>query len=67
MTYVMDVFMADTSSLKNRALVFAFATTPYIGSDSFTLLSPSETYPLNLEVLLPHPGREFFLDLLSEG
>ncbi|RDL41180.1 Siderophore iron transporter-like protein [Venustampulla echinocandica] len=30
MTYVLDVFMADTSSLKNRALVFAFSTTPYI-------------------------------------
>ena len=30
MTYVLDVFMADTSSLKNRALVFAFANTPYI-------------------------------------
>lgn len=30
MAYVLDVFMADTSSLKNRALVFAFANTPYI-------------------------------------
>lgn len=30
MAYVLDVFMADTSSLKNRALVFAFSTTPYI-------------------------------------
>ncbi|TGO53964.1 hypothetical protein BOTNAR_0281g00080 [Botryotinia narcissicola] len=30
MMYVLDVFMADTSSLKNRALVFAFSTTPYI-------------------------------------
>ncbi|RKF73651.1 Siderophore iron transporter mirB [Golovinomyces cichoracearum] len=30
MGYVMDVFMADTSSPKNRALVFAFSTTPYI-------------------------------------
>ena len=30
MAYVLDVFMADTSSLKNRALVFAFAQTPYI-------------------------------------
>lgn len=30
MAYVLDVFMADTSSLKNRALVFAFTTTPYI-------------------------------------
>lgn len=32
MAYVLDVFMADTSSLKNRALVFAFATTPYIAT-----------------------------------
>jgi MFS family permease len=30
MAYVLDVFMADTSSLKNRALVFSFTTTPYI-------------------------------------
>jgi MFS family permease len=30
MAYVLDVFMADTSSLKNRALVFAFSQTPYI-------------------------------------
>ena len=30
MAYVLDVFMADTSSLKNRALVFAFSNTPYI-------------------------------------
>ena len=30
MAYVLDVFMADTSSLKNRALVFAYSTTPYI-------------------------------------
>jgi MFS family permease len=30
MAYVLDVFLADTSSLKNRALVFAFSTTPYI-------------------------------------
>ncbi|KAI6249423.1 MFS siderochrome iron transporter 1 [Erysiphe necator] len=30
MGYVMDVFMADTSSPKNRALVYAFSTTPYI-------------------------------------
>ena len=30
MAYVLDVFMADTSSLKNRALVFAFSTTPYM-------------------------------------
>lgn len=32
MMYVLDVFMADTSSLKNRALVFAFSTTPYIAT-----------------------------------
>ncbi|KAK2629977.1 hypothetical protein QTJ16_000797 [Diplocarpon rosae] len=32
MAYVLDVFMADTSSLKNRALVFAFSTTPYIAT-----------------------------------
>ena len=32
MGYVLDVFMADTSSLKHRALVFAFSTTPYIGT-----------------------------------
>ncbi|POS82300.1 hypothetical protein EPUL_004938, partial [Erysiphe pulchra] len=30
MEYVMSVFMADTSSPKNRAFVFAFSTTPYI-------------------------------------
>ncbi|KAG9232685.1 major facilitator superfamily domain-containing protein [Amylocarpus encephaloides] len=30
MAYVLDVFMADTSSLKNRALVFSFSTAPYI-------------------------------------
>ena len=28
--YVLDVFVADTSSLKNRALMFAFTTSPYI-------------------------------------
>ena len=32
MTYILDVFMADTSSLKNRALVFAFSNTPYIAT-----------------------------------
>lgn len=32
MMYVLDVFMADTSSLRNRALVFAFSTTPYIAT-----------------------------------
>src|SRR4051812_24833079 len=32
MAYVLDVFMADTSSLKNRALVFGFSTTPYIAT-----------------------------------
>ncbi|CAD6499299.1 BgTH12-03419 [Blumeria graminis f. sp. triticale] len=30
MAYVMDVFMADSSTPKNRALVFAFSTAPYI-------------------------------------
>ncbi|KAI1000501.1 MFS siderochrome iron transporter 1 [Podosphaera aphanis] len=30
MAYVMDVLMADTSNLENRALIFAFSTTPYI-------------------------------------
>jgi MFS family permease len=28
--YVLDVTMADTSSLKNRAWLFAFSTCPYI-------------------------------------
>ena len=28
--YVLNVFVADTSSLKNRALMFAFQTSPYI-------------------------------------
>jgi MFS family permease len=28
--YVINVFVADTSSLKNRALMFAFTTSPYI-------------------------------------
>jgi len=32
MSYILNVFMADTSSLKHRALVFAFSTTPYIGT-----------------------------------
>lgn len=32
MSYVLNVFMADTSDIKNRALVFAFSTTPYIGT-----------------------------------
>ncbi|TAQ84630.1 hypothetical protein B7494_g7035 [Chlorociboria aeruginascens] len=32
MAYVLDVFMADTSSLKDRAFVFAFSTTPYIAT-----------------------------------
>lgn len=32
MMYVLDVFMADTSSLRDRALVFAFSTTPYIAT-----------------------------------
>jgi MFS family permease len=32
MAYVLDVFLADTSSLKNRALWFSFSTTPYIAT-----------------------------------
>lgn len=28
--YVLNVFVADTSSLKNRALMFAYTTSPYI-------------------------------------
>ena len=32
MSYVLDVFIADTSSLKNRALMFAFSTSPYIAT-----------------------------------
>jgi MFS family permease len=32
MSYTLDVFLADTSSIKNRALVFAFSTTPYIAT-----------------------------------
>ncbi|KAK2755565.1 hypothetical protein FQN54_006505 [Arachnomyces sp. PD_36] len=32
MTYVLDVFIADTSSLKNRAWIFAFSTCPYIAT-----------------------------------
>ena len=30
MGYILNVFMADTSDIKNRALVFALSTTPYI-------------------------------------
>ena len=30
MLYVLNVFVADTSSLKNRALMFAYTTSPYI-------------------------------------
>lgn len=30
--YVLNVFIADTSSLKNRALLFAFSTSPYIAT-----------------------------------
>ena len=30
MLYVLNVFVADTSSLKNRAMMFAFTTSPYI-------------------------------------
>ncbi|GAO46566.1 putative siderochrome-iron transporter [Saitoella complicata NRRL Y-17804] len=29
-SYILDVFIADTSSLRNRALMFAFSTSPYI-------------------------------------
>ncbi|KAI9733431.1 MAG: hypothetical protein M1834_003515 [Cirrosporium novae-zelandiae] len=32
MSYVLDVYIADTSDLKNRALWFAFSTTPYIAT-----------------------------------
>lgn len=32
MAYVLDVFLADTSSLKNRALWFSFSTAPYIAT-----------------------------------
>ena len=38
MSYVLDVFIADTSSIRNRALVFAFSTTPYIAT---TFAGPS--------------------------
>lgn len=31
-SYTLQVFMADTSSLKNRAYVFAFSTAPYIAT-----------------------------------
>jgi hypothetical protein len=30
--YVLDIFIADTSSLKNRAWLFAFTTCPYIAN-----------------------------------
>lgn len=30
--YVLDVFLADTSSLKNRRWIFAFSTSPYIAT-----------------------------------
>lgn len=30
--YVLDVFIADTSSLQWRALLFAFTTSPYIAT-----------------------------------
>jgi len=30
--YVLDVFIADTSRLENRALMFAFSTSPYIAT-----------------------------------
>ncbi|KAI5820894.1 siderophore iron transporter-like protein [Pyronema omphalodes] len=32
MSYILQVFMADTSTLKHRALVFGFSLTPYIGT-----------------------------------
>ena len=32
MGYVLDVFLADTSSLRNRALIFAFSSTPFIAT-----------------------------------
>jgi len=31
-TYSLDIFIADTSSLKNRSLMFAFASSPYIAT-----------------------------------
>lgn len=31
-SYILDVFIADTSSLRNRALMFSFTTTPYIAN-----------------------------------
>jgi len=31
-SYILDVIVADTSSLKNRALAFAFASSPYIAT-----------------------------------
>jgi MFS family permease len=37
-SYVLDVVVADTSSLKNRALAFAFASSPYIAT---TFAGPS--------------------------
>lgn len=30
--FILNVFIADTSNLRNRALAFAFATTPYIAT-----------------------------------
>ncbi len=30
--YILDVFIADTSSLKWRGLLFAFSTSPYIAT-----------------------------------
>nr|KMM66810.1 siderophore iron transporter mirB [Coccidioides posadasii RMSCC 3488] len=32
MAYVLDIFLADTSSLKNRGWLFAFSTSPYIAT-----------------------------------
>jgi len=31
-SYVLDVFIADTSKLENRALMFAFSTSPFIAT-----------------------------------
>ncbi|KAK2743727.1 hypothetical protein FQN55_007130 [Onygenales sp. PD_40] len=31
-SYVLDVFLADTSSLRNRGWIFAFSTSPYIAT-----------------------------------
>ncbi|KAL1619004.1 hypothetical protein SLS54_006854 [Diplodia seriata] len=41
--YVLDVFIADTSALRNRGLIFAFTTTPYIAT-TFAGPSAAETF-----------------------